>query len=357
MWKTYGLAILGLFAPFSSHAYMGSHDCRLSTLNSLIAKGDIAGIRADIERLPKKRSRIQAIWGRDDRRSYINTWDGCDVLPLENAATRGNPDLVDFLLKAGADPNLGSRTPEGKPGRSIIQRCLGTNLKYPEGRLAGQIASLKLLIAAGANPNHQDRDGRTALHDCLNPAYTAVLIQAGASPNIREKRQTGNVEDNLTVFELAFLTLGKKIQSSNHDDLNESWTRFTMMLGAGADVISTAPIPRLARYCPIYADSSSSQPSTETTSTPCEKIVRELINAGADINAYNNKHPPALWNAARVGNIELALWLLTNGANPNVRWNGQDILDAYDQNRNFGEEGATRLRDAAKVHGYAGRKQ
>lgn len=68
----------------------------------------------------------------------VNMGDEDDDTPLTLAVARSNPDMVDFLLKAGADVNL-----PGVGGKSPLRVAIDT---------AAPLGVVKLLLAAGADP-------------------------------------------------------------------------------------------------------------------------------------------------------------------------------------------------------------
>ena len=106
----------------------------------------------------------------------INTRDnGRGLTALIQAVKRGHDEIVDLLLKAGADPNLSDfkgRSPlmysamKGKP--SVVKRLL-------------QIESVR------KNINSQDKNGNTAFLLAEEEGYTeitALLREAGADPQL-----------------------------------------------------------------------------------------------------------------------------------------------------------------------------
>ena len=94
--------------------------------------------------------------------------------PLHDAAFAGDVETVKALLAAGADPNardVGGRTPlHGAvwPPKTAAPAVVGA------------------LLEAGADPNARDVDGRTPLHLAAgfndNPAVVGALLDAGADP-------------------------------------------------------------------------------------------------------------------------------------------------------------------------------
>jgi cytohesin len=93
--------------------------------------------------------------------------------PLREAAAWGHPEVVEFLLEHGADPNI-----QDNNG--------GTPLHVAAWN--GHREVVELLLEHGANPNVQDDDGDTPLHLAAKNNYREVvelLLEHGADPNIR----------------------------------------------------------------------------------------------------------------------------------------------------------------------------
>jgi len=135
-------------------------------------------------------------------------------LALSSACAKGNTDIVNLLLKYGADPNLGSDdsgNPEvplviaaagGHPQDAEVVRALLSahakpNLVDSEGNAAlisasavGAANVARYLLEAKADPNYRDHDGDTAL--ILASSYGRLdvvrcLLAAGADPNVKNK--------------------------------------------------------------------------------------------------------------------------------------------------------------------------
>jgi ankyrin repeat protein len=124
------------------------------------------------------------------------------------AASYGDAAAVSRLLAAGADPNKkfgpwfalysGANYPE------VVEVLLagGADVKLA-GRTAGAEGtalhgawcaprSIKLLIAAGANPNARDHLGRTPLHVVAQSGGVAevqALLAGGADVHVRDKKR------------------------------------------------------------------------------------------------------------------------------------------------------------------------
>ncbi|MBT4099213.1 MAG: ankyrin repeat domain-containing protein [Gemmatimonadetes bacterium] len=116
-----------------------------------------------------------------------------DNTPLMAAANQNNPEAVELLLTEGADPNLASSV----TGETALHAS--TAHAYADG----MINCVRLLLAAGANPNVQAKSGvatdryyrdtrlvgETPLHLAAafgNEAMIRCLLDAGADASIRD---------------------------------------------------------------------------------------------------------------------------------------------------------------------------
>ena len=83
-----------------------------------------------------------------------------------------NPSLLQVLLDAGADVNAADNS-----GKTALSQAASY----------GQEQSISLLLQAGANVNAKDQNGETALFRAVNNSQTeavSLLLKAGANPNI-----------------------------------------------------------------------------------------------------------------------------------------------------------------------------
>ncbi len=133
---------------------------------------------------------------------------------LGGAAQNGNLQLMRYLIQAGADPKGRQRNTKttlmeaassGLP--QIVEEILRfhpaidemdeggrTALQYAadyrsgdESRHTDRAAIIKLLAVSGADINHQDHDGDTALHRTFSRETVVALVSSGANVNIRNK--------------------------------------------------------------------------------------------------------------------------------------------------------------------------
>ena len=97
-----------------------------------------------------------------------------DMSSLHNAARRGNVALLKSLLKRGS-PDL-----RDKDGRTALMDAVA----------AGQLRSIRALLAAGANVNARASDGRTPLIEAAvhgRPKSVRLLIAAHADLNYEQR--------------------------------------------------------------------------------------------------------------------------------------------------------------------------
>jgi ankyrin repeat protein len=110
---------------------------------------------------------------------------GCDVnevgeirgTPLIAACAAGDPKMVEFLLKQGADPH---QCVEAYPPSAII-----STLVSPDS--LGHLEVLRLLLEAGVDP-HETASGSWVLGNCISDysyvdGIITMLTKAGADPN------------------------------------------------------------------------------------------------------------------------------------------------------------------------------
>lgn len=135
--------------------------------------------------------------------------------PLHIALTNHLPDLFDWLLDHGADPNARDTrgktalnkavifdSPDHKAMRALLKRGANVNGKEDDGGTPLHVAaflsrasSVEALLASGADPNARDRHGKTPLHNAATPQPTAspenatrtihLLVAGGANLNAR----------------------------------------------------------------------------------------------------------------------------------------------------------------------------
>jgi len=82
----------------------------------------------------------------------------------------GSTTRLEALIAAGHDVNTRNRS-----------KSAGTPLQGAVGR--GNLAAVRLLLAAGANPALAENNGNSVLHGCGKSEIVKLLLEAGGDPN------------------------------------------------------------------------------------------------------------------------------------------------------------------------------
>jgi uncharacterized protein len=139
-------------------------------------------------------ARVREIVGRDRAKANAVAPDGYS--PLGLAAFFKRPEVVRYLLDAGADPSHASRQGGFTPLHSAEATDAG----------AVDVEIVRLLLAKGADPNARSQSGSTALHTVGftgDRASLELLMKHGADPALKNNegktaadiaRERGNQE-------------------------------------------------------------------------------------------------------------------------------------------------------------------
>ena len=154
--------------------------------------------------------------GADPNRAYMSTNFGNTqtmggypiVTPLTHAVNRGDAEMVDLLIKKGADVNKARPQNQGnrmiRPGLPVPSSGQGQELRTPIAIAAGRgnAALVKTLLAAGAKVNVEKDVYPVPLHDAISSGSEAcvkLLIEAKADVNTR----IGQYESPLSLAAMA----------------------------------------------------------------------------------------------------------------------------------------------------------
>jgi ankyrin repeat protein len=196
--------------------------------------------------------------------------------PLFTAAMMGRQALVRRLLDLGADPSAGTEDRESPLSRAATM---------------GHVAIVRALLEAGADPKTEGQCGRTPVLDLVHdygrnpmsstggvPECLRMLIDAGAEIDARDN-------DGRTALQVA--------AAAGHEDLA------AILRAAGASTVGVAEAE--LRWAAGEGDLAR---------------VRDLIAAGADVNAPGPHGHTALMAAANKGHAEVVRALLEARADP-----------------------------------------
>jgi len=207
----------------------------------------------------------------------VNMGDEDDDTPLTLAVARSNPDMVDFLLKAGADVNL-----PGVGGKSPLRVAIDT---------AAPLGVVKLLLAAGADVNLPGVGGKSPLRVAIDTAaplgVVKLLLAAGADPLAAsyDDKQKKDVTDQMAA-DLAYIN--SRTGDENADTVLYEVTRASNVF----NIIE------------IVKDGNP------------HKLDNWLKTSKVDINAYNRHGATAFLHACQMGRSDLVELLWYAGADP-----------------------------------------
>jgi len=216
----------------------------------------------------------------------VNTRDDEGRTALMIAADEGRTEVVELLIEAGANVNAKDKNGDtalmyaaNSPGYMTQGSCKGYLIGWIDYHDQAiwisryNIQTVRLLIAAGADVNAKDEDGNTALMIATSRGHVRtveLLIEAGADVNAKDKN--GRTALMIAVDMPDYST-------------DEKHTEQTVYRGSSWWIY---------RYR--------------------KKIVRILVEAGANVNARDNDGWTALRIAANRGRTDLAQLLKAAGA-------------------------------------------
>lgn len=202
---------------------------------------------------------------------------------LTSAITGGNLNIINSLLEAGANPNVG----RGEKKTAIYYAISSRVNTVPE-----QLAIIRSLINAGAELNIVDGKKYTPLMQTIKQRKIAplkLLLESGADVNYV-------APSGATALSYLFTT------ASTRNFLEKA---FELLLKHGADINVTGKedTSLLNMYLSIAAFHSP-------------KVLKGLIDAGADVNDLDPK-PPLITALSHESPLEEIRMLLDAGADPN----------------------------------------
>lgn len=227
------------------------------------------------------------------KEAAVNIKDG-ENTPLVLACYQGHLNVVQKLIKDGADVNLGN---------GLISPLQTACYK-------SHLCIIKALIKAGADVNQTYGDVTALTSACFlgNTSVVQELIKAGVNVDLKFKEETPLI----VACMMKRATVVKELIKAGAD-INISDGDQTPLIAA----ITSYRISVISDLIDSGADVNlrvgNKTPLTLACSTPCEMIANDLIEAGACVNQSNGNQTPLII-ACNEGDLELVKILLKAGA-------------------------------------------
>jgi uncharacterized protein len=275
--------------------------------------------RAEVNARSRLDRMVVSLLGQGEEPSGVEI-DGGGLTPLFFAARRGDLASAKLLIAAGADVNVAT------PTKTSV-------LVFAAHSGHGQVAAY--LLEKGADPN-ADGSGYTALHAAVlrgDLALVKALLVRGADPNARLKQGTptrrASQDYNLSVQWIGASPFWLAAKFAETDIMRAlaaggSDSRITLpdgttplMAAANNSEYGRPQNDRRGRLRPLdeYLTSvRSGQDEREALAA-----VKAVTDAGAEVNAVNALGDTALHIAVGYKQTSVVEWLVDHGANVNVK--------------------------------------
>lgn len=291
--------------------------------------------------------------------------EGAEITPLLLATWLCDEEIVDLLLKNGADVNAKAEFGVGNDEVIGVSPLMVAAMKWG-------IKGVKQLIAAGADVNARNTAGKTALmltygnfsgfdgclcHD-VDECYEIIkaLLTAGADTNAKDKdgnsvlthavENVGIFPDYSFIFQLVDAGASLNVPPTLYDDLaaellyHADIKKFKYVLDLGAtgenrynglplliEAIEEKKTEHIKLLLAAGANANAVKHTMNSHKTAlmigCEQgdinLVNLLLKAGADVNAQDEDGWTALMTACRQGENKIVKLLLKAGARIDVR--------------------------------------
>ena len=225
--------------------------------------------------------------------------------------------MIEALLEAGANPNTRDWVGESPLHAAVtsypVYIVSSTSERFVDKLERQKVADnpeiVEVLLAAGADPSARDVKGRTALHlaaeHTIDPTAVLLLLEAGSNIEARDYKDLtplhmATMSNASSAITDALIDAGADVDARGAKELtalhwaaseNVNPAIIDVLIDAGADIDARAAQEWIALHV-----------AAEQTEAPA--VVEALVDAGADPTALNDKGENA-WDLAQ-GNDALS---------------------------------------------------
>ena len=270
----------------------------------------------------------------------VNVGNKSDITASMVACRKGNKDVINVLLNAGADPNITSENGDTclhdavKNGSSkevlqaIIDHSADLNATNKKNETALMLACgegnkdvIDILLNSGADVNAKSKNNMTGLMIACckgNKDVINVLLNAGADPNIASDNgdtclHYAALNNHCTEVLQAIINHGIDVNATDKQAVTALMIACSMgntyaidiLLKSGADVKATSKKKLTALLLASHMGNTDA--------------IDMLLHSGADVNAASKTKLTALMLACHVGNTDAIDILLNSGADVNAK--------------------------------------
>ena len=248
-------------------------------------------------------------------------------LPLVAAAQAGQLEIAELLLRAGAKPDLASKTsqPSSLPGQPYLSsgpREYGPYTPLQVAVAKGSAALARLLFQFKADANAKDAwtsPRRPLIFQALTTAeMLKAFLDGGADPNVADGGQTPLV---VTATDSWPTRLPDLIAHGVNVNVRAPGGESPLQIAFRKEDVTAVKLLLDAKADPNVRGDRFPLPLQMAITRGSKELAEALIAHGADVNGTNDWAWTPLHFAAAYGRKEIATFLLAKGANPNVRNN------------------------------------
>ncbi|MCI8372799.1 MAG: hypothetical protein HFI75_10495 [Lachnospiraceae bacterium] len=209
--------------------------------------------------------------------------DDFGITALHEAARNGHADMLRVMLEKGADPNVTMDEPADAGNTPLHVACEN-----------GKAEAVRVLMAAGADDMMQNIQGET-------PAHLAVKKKFGKDLEPKERTDVLEALQHVDIPANDGRTPLLTLQSLDRFVVSKV---MPVLLDQGVDVNHTDNSGNTALIATAWNGSMRDN-------------IKELVRAGADVNAVNERGDTALHYVLKFGDSESARFLIKKGADYN----------------------------------------